>query len=77
MQDLSFWHMDSLVVAQGLSSLACGILVPQAGIKPMSPALQGRLLTTGSLGRSPKSFLNMSSLFSSCYFRLLWSPSAA
>ena len=27
--------------------VACGILVPQSGIKPMSPALQGRFLTAG------------------------------
>ena len=34
----------SLVVACGLSCpAACGILVPQPGIKPMSPALEGRL----------------------------------
>ena len=26
---------------------ACGILVPQAGIEPTSPALEGRFLTTG------------------------------
>ena len=41
-------HMDSLVVAQGLScSKTCGILVPQPGLKTKSPALQGRFLTTG------------------------------
>ena len=40
----------SVVVAHRLS---CGVLliliVPGLGIKPMSPALAGRLLTTGSL----------------------------
>ena len=30
---------------------ACGILVPWPGIKPACPALQGRLLTTGSSGK--------------------------
>ena len=30
---------------------ACRILVPQPGIKPTPPALAGRLLTTGPLGR--------------------------
>ena len=33
-------------------STACGILVPQPGIKPVSPAMQGRLSTTGPPGRS-------------------------
>ena len=33
-------------------SADCGILVPQTGIKPASPALQGRFLTTGPLGKS-------------------------
>ena len=47
-----------LVAEHGLSScgtqaMACGILVPQPGIKPMSPALQGRFLTTGPPGKSP------------------------
>ena len=40
-------HMGSVVAAHGLSCpMACGILVPQPGIKPMSPALEGRFLTT-------------------------------
>ena len=30
----------------------CGILVPQPGIELISPALQGRFLTTGPLGKS-------------------------
>jgi len=39
---------DSVVAVQGLSySTACGILVPQPGIEPLSPTLPGRLLTTG------------------------------
>ena len=41
------WHVGSLVVASGLSCpAACGILVPSRGIEPVSPALQGRFLTT-------------------------------
>ena len=41
----------SLVVAPGLSRPeACGILVPQPGITPASPALAGGLLTTGLPG---------------------------
>ena len=32
---------------------ACGILVPQAGIEPTSPVLEGGVLTPGPLGQSP------------------------
>ena len=32
---------------------ACGILAPEPGIKPVSPALEGRFLTTGPPGKSP------------------------
>ena len=42
-----------LVVARGLSCpVACGILVPQPGIEPTSPAVEGRFLTTGPPGKS-------------------------
>ena len=41
-------------MAHGLrSSTTCGILVPRPGIKPMSPALEGRFLITGPPGESP------------------------
>ena len=30
----------------------CGILAPQPGIKPVPPALQGEVLTTGPSGKS-------------------------
>ena len=44
-----------VVAAHGLScSAACGILVPQPGIEPASPGLQGGFLTTGPPGKSPK-----------------------
>ena len=44
---------SSVVVTRGIScSSTCGILVPQPGIKPVSPALQGRFLTTGPPGKS-------------------------
>ena len=33
-------------------SAVCGILVPQPGTEPASPALQGRFLTTGPPGKS-------------------------
>ena len=61
--DLLLWGTDSLLVlglqgmwAQwlqraGLVAMACGILVPQTGIEPASPALQGRFLTTGPSGK--------------------------
>ena len=32
---------------------ACGILVPQPGIKPTTPALEGEALTTGPPGKAP------------------------
>ena len=41
-----------LVVAQGSLIAACGILVPWPVIEPMSSALQGGFLTTGSPGKS-------------------------
>ena len=50
-QAFSSWDlllMASLVAALRLSCLlACGILVPVAGIEAVSPALGGRFLTTG------------------------------
>ena len=33
--------------------MACGILVPQPGINPVSPALQAGFLTTGPPGKAP------------------------
>ena len=40
-------HATSVVSARGLSFFAaCGTLVPQPETEPMSPALQGRFLTT-------------------------------
>ena len=46
-------HPGSVAVAHGLScSAACGILAPLPGIKPLYPALQGGLLTTGPPGMS-------------------------
>ena len=48
----------SVVVARGLSCpAACGILVPQPQIKPVSPALEGRFLTTGPPRKSCKFLL--------------------
>ena len=48
-QDLPLQCMGLLIVVRGLSSchVACGILVPPPGIKPVSPALESRFLTTG------------------------------
>ena len=45
---------DSIVAVSSLScSLACGILIPQAGIETCaSPASEGRFFTTGPLGKS-------------------------
>ena len=47
-------HAGSSIVVLGFSCpMACGILVPQPGIKLVSPQLQSRFLTTGPLGKSP------------------------
>ena len=41
-------------MALGLSCpVACGILVPRPGIEPLSPALEGRFLTTGPQRKYP------------------------
>ena len=66
MQDLLLRCTDSLVVAHRLqstgsavavhglrSSESSGLLVSQPGFIPTSPAIQGRLLTTGTPGKSP------------------------
>lgn len=46
-------QVGSVVAAQKLScSEACEILIPPPGIEPEPPALQGRLLTPGSSGKS-------------------------
>ena len=52
-QGLLFGLTDCLLVAlRGLScSAACEVLVPQPRIKPTSPALKGRFLTTGPPGK--------------------------
>ena len=45
----------SLVEAQGLSCLTThGIFAPRPGIKPVSPALESRYITTGPPEESPK-----------------------
>ena len=50
---LGSFLLGAVVVAGELSCpKACGILVPQARIEPMSPALEGGFLTTGWLGKS-------------------------
>ena len=58
MQNLSLWCSGSAVEAQRLiCPTTCGILVPQSGIKPESPALEGRFLTTGPSRKSQYFFL--------------------
>ena len=45
--------MGLVVVAGGLRCPeACGILVPRPGVKPESPASEGRFLMTGPLEKS-------------------------
>ena len=61
---LSLRCAGSVVVAHRLSCpTACGILVPQPGIEPVSSALEGGFFTTGPPGKSQKwVFLPQSSL---------------
>ena len=48
MRDLSLWFVGSIFAARKVSyPKARGMLVPWAGIEPMSPALEGRFLTVG------------------------------
>ena len=50
----SLWLWCAGSKARGLNCpTECGILVPQPGIEPMSPALEGGFLTTGPPGKSP------------------------
>ena len=52
------WTTGSAVVAHGLRCpVACGIFLDQAGIEPMSPALAGRVLTTGPAEESHNQFV--------------------
>ena len=44
--------------AQAYFSMAFGVLVPQPGINPVHPTLQGRFLTTGPPRKSPKCILH-------------------
>ena len=59
MRALSLRCMSSIAVAHGLSCpVACGILVPQLGIEPASPALEGGgFSTTGPPGKSQNYFI--------------------
>ena len=60
------WLCWGLVVACGLFTVArvlscpkaCGILVPQPGIEPTSPALEGRFPTTGPPGKFSEFLFN-------------------
>ena len=58
MWNFLFRCMTSLLVVRGFScSMAYGILVPQPGIEPTSPALQSEFLTTRPPGKSLFIFL--------------------
>ena len=54
LQYYSFCFMFFLFFGQEV----CGILVPRSGIKLTSPALKGRVLTTGLSGKSPTCSVN-------------------
>ena len=51
---------------------ACGVLVPQPGIEPTPPALEGKVLTTGLPGKSLESFKEIPSVM--CSFPLTLYP---
>ena len=60
-------HVGSLVVACRLPcSAACGISVPQPGVKPVSPALQVRFSITGPPGKYPLVGSNQFLLYHLC-----------
>ena len=53
-RELLLGREGSVVASCGCHcSTACGILIPQAGIRPVSLALQGGFLTTGPPGKPP------------------------
>ena len=57
-------HAGSVVVTGGLSCpAACGILVPQPGIKPASAELKGRFLTSGQPGKSHNIVIHFSTIY--------------
>ena len=49
----SIWYFHYFFKKFWPHTEACGILVPQLGIKPMPPALRGRVSTTELPGKSP------------------------
>ena len=52
-QTPQLWHVGSAFATCQLSySMACETLVPQTGVKPLCPAVKGRVLTSGSPGTS-------------------------
>ena len=52
-----FWLCYVSIVALRLNCpVACGLLVPRQGMEPVSPALEGRFLTTGPPGEVPMAF---------------------
>ena len=55
---LYLWLRDPVVAERGLSCpVACGILVPQPGIQPGSPDLEGGFQTAGPPVKSPEFIL--------------------
>jgi len=51
---LKLYEGFSIVVCGLRCPVACGILVPQPGIKPVFPALEGGFLATGPPRKSPE-----------------------
>ena len=56
--------LASLVVVHGFSRpTVCGVFVPRPGIEPVSPALKGGFLTTGTPGKSQGRHFSISAVF--------------
>ena len=55
LKNFFYWRIVDLQCCVGFSfwphPVACGILVPHPGIKPVPPALEGRVITTGPPGK--------------------------
>ena len=73
--DPLLWWGGSVVVACGLSGLACGILIPWPGIEPAYPALRGGFWATGPLAKSLMFLFYLYFLFLETSLFINWSIS--
>lgn len=60
----AFRHAGSVVVTGSLSCpAACGMLLPQPGIRPASAELEGRFLTSEQSGKSHNIVMHFSTIY--------------